>query len=253
VIVGLAAVAAAQDETGTALVGELLDASLAGSGERHVVALTGLARRVAADDPAAPEVWYWLARAQAEQGEVDAARTTLLDGIRTGSCPRCRELFQLLELERLAAAPGTVWEFDDPHHGVFLAGTAGALRLGDGEGRSVLEWTPDPGPDADARLVLGLREGLQSVVLELRAVRVPATVQVHAEDLAGRRSVSSATITVPADRWVTVTVDARDLVPVAPGAAPRPEYLRRLELVEWGGARPSGRAPALWLDRLEIR
>jgi hypothetical protein len=248
----LASPARCQDEVGPALLDQLLDASLAGVDDGHLAALTELSTRVASTDPAGPAVRYWLARAQAERGQVDAARATLLDGIRTGSCPRCRELFEHLEIDRLAASPGALWTFDDAHHGVFLTGSSGAITLSVADDRSVLEWAPEPAPEADDRLVLGLREGMTAIGFVLRAARVPATIQVQAEDLAGRRFVTAGTFTVPADRWVTVQVEARDLEAVGAGAVLRPADLRRVELVAWGGTRGSGRAPAVWLDSLAV-
>lgn len=247
------AVAARAADPGAALVDQLLEASLAGSDADHVGALTALANEVAAGDPTGPEVRYWLARAQAERGDVDAARSALLDGIRTGSCVPCRELFQALEIDRLAADRGVVWTFEDPHHGVFLGEPSGALRLEVADGRRVLEWTPEPGPETSDHLLIGLRDGMTSVRFEARAAWAPVALQVRAVDAAGRRAAWPAPVVVPADRWVTVILDPRGLVAEGGAGAVDPARLRRLALATGAPGRGAGGAPALWIDSLEVR
>jgi hypothetical protein len=244
----------AQEDPGLALADQLLDASVSGAGPAQVAALTELSTRVAATDAAGPAVWYWLANTQAQLGQLEAARSTLLEGIRTGACPDCQDLFQELELERLAAGRPTTWTFDDPHHGLFLGSEGGSIRLGALEGRTLLEWAPEPGPDTADRVVFGVREGLASLTVEVRAVGAPGAFQVQVVDRAGRRYVSPDLVAVPADRFVTVTRDVKDFAPLATGVPLDPDDVRRVELVEWAAARPSAAgAPAFLFDALTLR
>lgn len=244
------------DQQAVELQDHLLDASLSGVGDRHVSALTELSRRVPAGAPGGPDVWFWLARAVAERGDLDTARQTLLEGIRTGSCPRCRDLFQALEVERIAARRGATWTFDDPHHGVFLE-TGGAIRLSTLDGldggadRRVLEWVPEPGSEPGDRLVFGVRDGVSVLTIEARSAGAPTGLHVHVVDVAGRRFTTPAPLAVPPDRWVTLTVATAQLVPVGPGPAADPDDLRLVELVEWTPA--TGRPSPMWLDTVSVR
>lgn len=243
-------VAQAQDAVRTELVDQLLEASLTGVGDRHRAALTELSRRVPATEPAAPDVWYWLARAEAEQGLDDRARQTLLEGIRTGSCPRCRELFQALEVGRIGADRGTTWTFDDAQHGVFVE-SGGSIRLEVvvDDRRTVLEWTPEAGPESADRLVFGVREGLATLALEARSAGGQVGLHVQVVDRSGRRFTTTSPLSIPGDRWVSLQVAVAALAPVGPGTPARPEEIRRVELIE----RTTGRPAPIWLDSLSVR
>jgi hypothetical protein len=58
----------------------------------------------------------------------------------------------------------------------------------------------------------------------------------------------------PAERFVTVSRDVKDLEPLATAVTLEPDDVRRVELVEWPAARPSAAgAPAFLFDALTLR
>jgi hypothetical protein len=226
--------------------------------------LLSLSRELALTDPVRVEVLRWLGQVDERRGNVDEARTTLLDGIRTGQCEACRDLFQELELERRAARRPTTWTFDDeggadPHqHGLFhptAAEALGSIRLttvtpAEEPPASVLVWATERRGTAADRLVIGLREGLEELEVVVRAVDREGALSVVVEDLAGRRFVAP-TAELPADRWTTLVIRADDLES-ADRLPLRPDDARRVEIVEV----PRGtadEASTLWFDAVTVR
>ena len=245
-------------DTEAALFDALLGISVEGLGDPQLAAVTELAHRVPVEDPLGPRALYWLSEASAERGDLEAARTTLLEGIRTGQCPDCRAQFQALEIERLAARRGTVWGFDGPHHGVFHPSEVqgyGSIRLMDGAGRSVLEWVTQERPDVVDQLVIGLGEGgAETVTLDLRAVGHAASLEVVVEDTVGRRFTTERPLPVPTEDWTTLVLALGDLTPTDGGPALYPEAARRLSLLG-GSHTPTervGGVSTFWFDRLAV-
>jgi hypothetical protein len=249
----LPGLALAQDDPATVLADQLLEASVGGVSPQYIGMLTELSRRVSVGDRSGPDTWYWLAHGEAELGRLDQARATLLDGIRTGNCPACRDLFQDLEISRMAAPRDSTWRFGDAHHGVFLTGVGGSMRVGALDERTLLEWTTERGPDSDGRLVFGLTQGMSALVLDVGA-DASSALMVYLVDRAGHRFVTREPLELEAGRFASFTLSIADFAPSDGRWALVGGDVRRVELAMWAGAgTTAGGAPTYWLDELTIR
>jgi len=180
-----------------------------------------LARRLADDDPLRGDVLFALGRAHWSTGRVDAARTWLLEGIRTGVCPtRCRDLLERVELEaaQITTLPLT-WTFDDgSEHALFHPWRfqdRGSLRAAAG----TLEWRTTPDRRQPDRLVMGIGDvgRVTSLTLKLASVSRDMRLQLVAVTDDGLQYGLRDALRVPAGRPFTATVTPKDFVPVAEG------------------------------------
>ena len=215
-----------------------------------------LSRTLGAESATQAEALYWLGHGLYELDRIPDARGALLDGIRSGRCPQCRDLLEEIELElhSVTAVP-TLWTFDDGQHGLFhpfAVQDQGAIQVADGLTGPALRWTTlvrDREPD---RLELGLRTtSARQVRFSIRSVSLDALIEVRAEDVFGRLYTSDP-IEVPDGpvRRVVVPLDAFSRVET--GEPLDPAEVARVELVDLTGARLSG-ANVLWIDDFEVR
>lgn len=202
----------------------LLEESAYGDVSGAIETYEQLVARLADDDPLRGDVLLALGRAHWSTGRLDAARTWLLEGIRTGVCPtRCRDWLERVEIEasRIDSLPVT-WTFDDgSEHALFHPWRfqdRGGIRTQDG----TLVWrtSPDSSLDYD-RLKLGIGEvgEVHSIELRLKSVSRDMTLQlvvVRRDDAEVNYGLREA-LRVPAGAPYVARVVPDDFAPVAPG------------------------------------
>lgn len=132
----------------------LEDALLAralGDHARSRSGLLTLTRSLPSEDPVRGWALFWLGTERLEWGEVEAARNSLRECIRSGPARDvCEELLARLELEERAIQElPTVWTFDGPH-GVILPG-AGRMAMEGGD----LVWSHVRDPAQAGTLIFG--------------------------------------------------------------------------------------------------
>lgn len=221
---------------------------------------TELSRTLPNDDPTLPEALYWLGHGLYELGRVVEARASLLEGIRTGHCVRCRDLLEVLEIEAAAVTKIPVlWTFDGPH------GLIHPWRVQDQEGGTSvvtrpgkdpeLEWRTSPQSDESDRLVVGLRnpspppEMLRVSVLSMSS---EAMFDVVAEDDRGYHFALPGPIVVPQGEIRKITVPFASLLPTDGTEPLETTHLVWVSLVDRTGMRGVGKN-TLWIDDFELR
>jgi hypothetical protein len=248
----LATSALAADETEArralwdALLAEAGRGDLPGAVQRY----RELARTLGAESPTQAEALYWLGHGLYELGRTDEARAALLDGIRSGRCPHCRDLLEEIELEAHSVTEvPTVWTFDG-EHGLFHpfpVQDRGGIRVDHG----ALEWTTIAREREPDRLELGLRTtAARQVRFTIASATLDALLEVRAEDLTGVSYVS-APFEVPRGAPKRIVV-ALDSLVATDGRELAPSQVARVELVDRTGIRAAG-ANVLRLDEFEIR
>ena len=240
----------------------MLQEALTGDLQAAALAYRSLSRKLPAEDPTRAEALLWLGRALYDLGEVEEARESLLDGIRSGLCPnRCRELLEIIEVdqESITATP-TAWTFDQTDHGIFhpwLVQDLGSIKIATSpNGDPALEWSTTAQTRKPDRLVVGFQRPFpppEEVRLTVTSSTHDALLQMLVEDEAGRRyGLPEALVVLPgAPRRITVPL--RLLEPVEPADPPcDPATLWRLTLVDLTGNRATG-PNTLWIHDFEVR
>ncbi len=199
--------------------GALLQEAAYGRIDQAVQTYEALAGRLPDDDSLRGDVLFALGRAHWSTGRLDASRTWLLEGIRTGVCPtRCRDLLERVELEaaRVTQLPLT-WTFDDgAEHALFHPWRfQEGLRTQDG----TLLWRTSPGRRPPDHLVMGLGDvgPVSALELDLASVSRDMTLQLMFITVDGRRYGLREALRVSAGGPFRAQVSPRDLVPVEDG------------------------------------
>lgn len=242
---------------------ELYDALLAdvhGDLEAAVQHYTELSRTLSDEDPTLSESLYWLGHGLYDLGRVEEARNALMDGIRSGTCVRCRDLLEVIEIENAAITTVPVsWTFRDGTHRLFhpwRVQELGSIRVTSAPwGDLGLEWTTIARPGEPDRLMVGFRDPSptpQSVGFDVVSSDLPALIDLIAEDDHGRTFRLESPI--PASRGVLkrISVPFSELVPTDGGAELDPSRLVLLSIVDRTASRSAGQN-RLWLDDFEVR
>lgn len=245
----------------------LLDAMLLharGQVAQAAGAYADLSRRLSDTDPTLSESLYWLGLAEWEVGEVEEARRALLDGVRTGDCPRCRELLERIELDAasIRTLPSSI-TFSAGNRTVFhpwKVQQLGAIRVDVGpSGDQALAWSTLAGPGEPDLLVFGLdAEGPPvSVGFDVWSTGLDALLDVVATDDVGRRFGLPSPAPVPRGVPKRIWVPLGNLVAVEPTAGGRseavdPTRIVSLAIVDRTGQRFTG-PNELWIDDVEVR
>jgi len=199
----------------------LLDEAAYGDIDQAVKTYERLVGRLPGDDPLRGDVLFALGRAHWSTGRLDASRTWLLEGIRTGVCPtRCRDLLERVELEaaRVTQLPLT-WTFDDgAEHALFHPWRfqdRGGVRTDAG----TLVWRTSPDRRQPDRLVMGLGDvgPVSSLELELASVSRDMTLQLVVITVDDRRYGLREALRVPTGMPFHAQVSPADFVPVEDG------------------------------------
>lgn len=227
-----------------------------------------LSRTLSDTDPTLADALYWLGLGEWELGRVPEARRALLDGIRTGGCPTCRDLLEAIELDAasITTIPAAIG-FESGNHTVFhpwRVQQLGSIGVGVGPaGDAALEWTTLARPGDPDRLVIGLRTPTPAPVafaFDVWSVGLDAVLDVVAEDDDGRQWSLAQPIEVPRGPKTRVWVPLAALVPVAgpaqadapPARSVAPAHLVSLSIVDRTALRRSG-PNDLWIDDLALK
>lgn len=176
------------------------------------------------DDPSRARALYALGRLQSELGEPEAARTALLEGIRTGSClDPCHELLGRIELEQESITTLPVrWTFDDSDHGFFHPwqfDDRGTIRLERRSEDTFLLWRTTVDVRGD-QLVVGFDNPTpppSRIRFTAQARLTEAWLQVVVIDDLGRAySPPTGNIHIPVNRPTLIEVDLSAVHPVDP-------------------------------------
>lgn len=221
-----------------------------------------LSRTLSDTDPTLADALYWLGLGQWELGHVPEARRALLDGIRTGGCPMCRDLLEAIELDAasIRAIP-TAIGFESGNHTVFhpwRVQQLGSIGVGVGPaGDAALEWTTLARPGDPDRLVIGLGTPTPpptAFAFDVWSTALDAVLDVVAEDDDGRQWSLEAYVEVPRGPKTHVWVPLASLVPTdaPPDRALAPSELVSLSIVDRTALKRSG-PNDLWIDDLELK
>jgi len=259
---GAALALAADDELEhrAALYDALLEQSLSGDGHTAQRAYLSLSHPLEVGEYTRAEALMWLGRARYDTGNVEGARTALIDAIRSGGCStRCRDLLELIDVEQSAIRALPVrWTFDSPDHGFFhpwQVQDQGGIRLARApNGDPALMWTTTPQPRKRDRLVVGLIDPIPSPVeLELRvsSTSAPAQLQLIAIESSDRAYGLMAPWRIASGATEVLRIPLDALAPVQVGDPPLDSgALTRLYLVDVSA---EGATNTLWLHDFAIR
>jgi hypothetical protein len=241
----------------------LYDALLAdvhGDLESAVGRYTHLSRTLSDQDPTLSESLYWLGHGLYDLGRIDEAREALKEGIRSGTCPRCRDLLGVIDIEDAAITTVPVeWTFEDMAHGLFhpwRVQELGSIEVTPAPwGDAGLLWTTIARPGEPDRLVVGFRDpdpAPEIVRFVVVSTDLVALIDVVAEDDHGR--TFSLQTPLPASRGVArrIPVTLGSLVPTDGGAPLDTRHLVLLSIVDRTASRSAG-TNSLWIDDFEVR
>ena len=223
VLLWLLAVTATADDRGhwkalaDARLVEVADGDLSGALLQYV----RLADDLAADHPLRPSILYHIGRTRYTLGQVEEARSTLLECVRTTLDPdirvTCLELQGQIQLEvdSIRSVP-THWTFDDTNHGIFHPwryDDVGSIRIDrDPETEdAVLAWSTQ----VDVRKVDELRVRFmapsptpQTISFRVYARNMDARLRAVLYDIGGRQYMARNKAThIKVGSWVTFEID----------------------------------------------
>jgi hypothetical protein len=241
---------------------QLYDALLAevhGEVETAVARYTELSRTLSDEDPTLSESLYWLGHGLYDLGRVDDARQALRDGIRNGTCPRCRDLLGVIDIESSAITSVPVeWTFHDATHGLFhpwRVQELGSIQVAPAPwGDPGLQWTTIARPGEPDRLVVGFRDpspAPESVRFVVVSTDLVAWIDVVAEDDHGRTFALEGPIAASRGVARRIAVPFSQLVPTDKGPPLDTRHLVLLSIVDRTASRSSG-TNRLWIDDFEV-
>ena len=142
-----------------------------GDRETALNELVRLGRTLAAEDPLRGLALFWSSTLRAEMGDLDEARDSLRECIRSGPGRQdCADLLARLELERTAMrVPGT-WSFNGEHGIAVLWNQAehGSVQIEEIDGDPALVWVSHHVPDQPGMLLFAVVPGARPQRLSMR-------------------------------------------------------------------------------------
>ncbi|MEQ1566700.1 MAG: hypothetical protein ABMA64_13750 [Myxococcota bacterium] len=256
-LVGVASAWAGDLDTRVSLYEGLLDGAR-GDTELAVARYTELSRTLPDDDRSLGDALYWLGHGMYDLGRTEDARQALIDGIRTGTCSKCRDLLERLELDQSAVTTTpTLWSFEAGNPSIFhpwrvqeetrrIAVAAGP------DGDAALAWTTEARLGDPDLLVIGLRDPTpppESLRFDVRSDLLDAAIGTVVEDVHGRRFTTGAPSVVLHGTSRRMVVPFASLVPLDDGPPLDPSELVLVSIVD----RTRSGVNRLWLDDVEIR
>lgn len=242
---------------------QLYDALLAdvhGDVDTAVTRYTELSRTLSDDDPTLSESLYWLGHGLYDLGRTPEARQALKDGIRSGTCPRCRDLLGVIDIENAAITTVPVsWTFQDQSHGLFhpwRVQELGSIEVAMAPwGDLGLLWTTIARPGEPDRLVVGFRDPVpppEVVRFALVSTDLVAWIDVVAEDDHGRTFALESPIAASRGVARRIAVPLGTLHPNDGGVHLDAAHLVMLSIVDRTASRSAG-TNRLWIDDFEVR
>lgn len=230
-----------------------------GDTEAELRALIDLSHALEDNDPHLGETLYWLGAELFGVGRIEEARDALTRGIGTGTCGRCGDLLEKVELDDKSVHELPVLiSFDGAEHPVFHP-----ARVKDLGSIEISQDLPDPGllwtttlrmGDPD-RLVIGLRDPdppPQKVALEVLSYEQDAVLEIVVEDVHGLQYALSPALEAPRGLPTRLEADLTTMLPLEAGEPLDPTQIVMLYIVDRTARRASGRN-RLWIDDIEIR